>query len=144
MKISEFVSPADVTIDLRADSKAQLLRELAARAAAAAQLPVEDVIAAVLKREELGSTGIGKGIALPHARLKAVRQPHAAVARLRHPIAFEAIDGQNIDIAVLLLLPDPDQTGALAVVARRLKEPDTLPSMRKAKSAADLHAAIAG
>lgn len=144
MKIAEFVSPADVAIDLRADTKAQLLRRLAAGAAAAAQLPVEDVVAAVLKREELGSTGIGKGIALPHARMKAVTRPYAAVARLRHPIAFDAIDGQTIDIAVLLLLPDPDQTGVLAAVARRLKEPETLPRLRKAKSAAELHAAIAG
>lgn len=146
MKISEFVSPSDVAVDVRADSKQQLLRELSAKVAAAAGLSADEVTAAVLKREDLGSTGIGDGVAIPHTRLKAVKRPQAAVAKLRHPIAFDAIDGNDVDLVVLLLLPDAadsDQLVALAAVARKLKGRDTLPRMRGAKTAAELYTAIA-
>jgi len=145
MKISEFVSPSDVAMDVRVDSKQQLLRDMSARVAAAAGLKTEDVAAAVLKREELGSTGIGDGVAIPHTRLKTIKRPYAMVAKLRHPIAFDAIDGNDVDIVVLVLLPDAadaDQLVALAAVARRLKGRDTLPRMRGAKTAAELYAAI--
>ncbi len=146
MKISEFVSPSDVAVDVRADGKQQLLRDMSAKAAAAAGLIADEVAAAVLKREELGSTGIGDGVAIPHTRLKTVKRPHAAVAKLRHPIAFDAIDGNDVDLVVLLLLPDAadaDQLVALAAVARKLKGRETLPRMRAAKTAAELYTAIA-
>jgi PTS system nitrogen regulatory IIA component len=145
MKISDFVSPSDVAVDVRADTKQQLLRDLSAKVAAAAGLKAEDVASAIVKREELGSTGIGDGVAIPHTRLKTVKRPYAAVAKLRHPIPFDAIDGRDVDIVVLLLLPDAadaDQLVALAAVARRLKGQETLPRMRNAKTAADLHAAM--
>jgi len=145
MKISEFVSPSDVAVDVRADNKQQLLREMSARVAAAAGLKAEDVAAAIIKREELGSTGIGDGVAIPHTRLKTIRRPYAAVAKLRQPIAFDAIDGNDVDIVVLVVLPDAadaDQLVALAAVARRLKGRDTLPRMRGARTAAELYAAM--
>jgi len=145
MKISDFLAPADVVVDVRADTKAQLLRDLASRAATAAGLNVDEVVSAILKREDLGSTGIGDGVAIPHTRLKTVTRPLAAVAKLKHPLAFEAIDGRDVDVVVLLLLPsapDTDQLVALAAVARKLKSPDTLPRLRDAKTAADVFAAL--
>ncbi|MGO9358954.1 MAG: PTS sugar transporter subunit IIA [Xanthobacteraceae bacterium] len=145
MKISDFVSPAEVAVNVRADSKEQLLREMSARVAAAAGLNAGDVASAVLKREQLGSTGIGDGVAIPHTRLKTVTRPFADIVKLKHPIAFDAIDGRDVDIVVLLLLPDTvdaDQLVALAAVARRLKGRDTLPRMRGAKTAADMYAAM--
>jgi PTS system nitrogen regulatory IIA component len=145
MKISDFLSPAEVAVNVRADSKQQLLRDLSARVAAAAGLNAEEVATSILKREDLGSTGIGDGVAIPHTRLKAVKRPFAEIAKLRHPIAFDAIDGRDVDIVVLLVLPDTadaDQLVALAAVARRLKGHDTLPRMRAAKTVAEVYAAM--
>src|SRR5664280_1565303 len=97
MKIPDLLSPTDVVIDVRASGKRQLLQEFAARAAAGLGLPVDRVASCLLKREELGSTGIGKGVAIPHARLPELQRPYGILARLRPPIEFDAIDGQPVD-----------------------------------------------
>jgi nitrogen PTS system EIIA component len=145
MKISDFLSPADITVDGRAESKPQLLRDLSKRIATAAGLDGDLTATAILKREELGSTGIGGGVAIPHARLKTLTRPFAAVAKLKHPIAFDAIDGRDVDLVVLLLLPeapDCDPLAALAAVSRRLKGPDTLTRLRAAKTAQAAYEAL--
>jgi nitrogen PTS system EIIA component len=145
MKISDFLSPADIVVDVRADTKPKLLRDLCARAAKAAGLAVEDVTAAILKREGLGSTGIGEGIAIPHTRLKTMTRAQATIAKLKQPIAFDAIDGRDVDLVVLLLLPDAadtDQLAALAAIARKLKTSETTARIRRARSAADIFAAM--
>jgi nitrogen PTS system EIIA component len=122
MKISDLLSPRDVLIDVRAANKRQLLEELAAKAAISVGLGVEQVRPYLLKREELGSTGIGGGIAIPHARLPDLQRPYGLLAKLKQPMEFDAIDGQAVDLVFLLLLPataENGQLGALALVARR-------------------------
>ncbi len=146
MKISDLLSPADVTIDVRASNKAVLLQEFAARAAAGLGLPADRVASYLLKREELGSTGIGKGVAIPHARLPDLQRPHGLLARLKQPIEFDAIDGQAVDMLFVLLLPASAETealAALALVARTLRPPENLARLRAVKSASELYAAIA-
>ena len=98
MKISDLLSPTDVMIDVRATSKRALLQEYGAKAATNLGLPVDQVAPLLLKREDLGSTGIGKGVAIPHVRLPDVQEPYGLLARLRLPIEFDAIDGQAVDI----------------------------------------------
>ena len=71
-----------------------------------AGLAADEVVREIAKREELGSTGVGNGVALPHARLTSLKAPFALLARLRHPIDFDAIDGEPVDIVVLLLIPE--------------------------------------
>src|SRR5476651_2447649 len=75
------------------------------------------------KREELGSTGMGGGIALPHVRLASISKPFGFLARLRQSIDFGAIDGQRVDIVFLLMMPatSNDHLGALAAVARKMR-----------------------
>ena len=146
MKISDLLSPSDVMIDVRASTKPLLLRDLAAKAAAGLGLSVDDVARYLLKREALGSTGIGKGVAISHARLPDLRRPFGVFARLGQPIDFDAIDGQAVDIVFVLLLPavaEHDALAALALVARTLRPPETLARLRAAKTAADLHALVA-
>jgi nitrogen PTS system EIIA component len=146
MKISDLLSPADVTIDVRASSKALLLQEFATRAAAGLDLPVDGVASYLLKREELGSTGIGKGVAIPHARLPDLQRPHGLFARLKQPIEFDAIDGQAVDILFVLLLPasaENEALAALALVARTLRSPENLARLRAVKTASELYAAVA-
>jgi nitrogen PTS system EIIA component len=145
MKIPDFLSSTDVMIDVRTTNKHQLLQELARKASSTLELPADHVASELLKREQLGSTGVGGGVAIPHTRLPAVKQPLGVLARLKQPIDFDAIDGQAVDIVFLLLLPgaaDADQLGALALVARKLKAPGTLGRLRSAKTAADFYSVI--
>ena len=105
MNITDFLSPADVIVDLRAPDKARLLRDLSHRAGERLRLDGEVIARAVLGREDLGSTGTGGGVAVPHARIAEVKKPFGILACLRRPIAFDAIDGKPVDIVFLLLLP---------------------------------------
>jgi PTS system nitrogen regulatory IIA component len=146
MKISDLLSPSDVMIEVRASSKALLLRDLAANAAASLGLPVDHVAPYLLKREDLGSTGIGKGVAIPHARLSGLQRPFGLLAKLSQPIEFNAIDGQAVDIVFVLLLPaavEGEALGALALVARTLRPPETLARLRAAKTASNLYSLVA-
>jgi PTS system nitrogen regulatory IIA component len=135
MKISDFLSPTQVMVDVKASDKSRLLEQLSMRAAAEAGLPAEEVVREIAKREELGSTGVGNGVALPHARLPSLKAPIALLARLRHPIEFDAIDGEPVDIVVLLLIPetgDGAKGNALACVARALRDAEALRKIRAA------------
>jgi PTS system nitrogen regulatory IIA component len=146
MKIPDLLSPTDVVIDVRASSKRLLLQELAAKAAASLGLPADQVSSYLLKREALGSTGIGKGVAIPHARLPELQRPRGVLAKLKQGIEFDAIDGQAVDIVFVLLLPaasENEALGALALVARTLRSPETLARLRGAKNSSELYSAIA-
>lgn len=146
MKISDLLSPTDVLIDVRASQKAPLLQELAAKAAASLGLPADQVTSHLLRREELGSTGIGQGIAIPHARLSDLKRPYGLLAKLKQGIEFDAIDGQAVDVVFVLLLPvavENEALAALALVARTLRSPDTRARLRAAKNPAGLYAAMA-
>src|SRR5258708_19490050 len=145
MKISDLLTPTDVMIDVRTANKRLLLQEFAAKAAASLGLRDDQVAPSLLKREELGSTGIGRGVAIPHARLPNLQRPYGLLAKLRHPIEFESIDGQAVDIVFVLLLPAAVESGqleALALAARVLRPPENLIRLREAKNASELYAAI--
>jgi PTS system nitrogen regulatory IIA component len=145
MKISDFLSPADVALDVRESDKTRLLQQLSSQAAAKVGLSANEVCTQITKREELGSTGVGNGVALPHARLRGLSTPFGLFARLRHGIDFEAIDNQPVDIIFLLLLPDgagASQLNALASVSRALRDPETLQRIRSAADRDSLFQAI--
>ena len=146
MEIRDFLDPSYVMIDVRASDKARLLRELAGRAAAAIDLPADAVSSALLKREELGSTGTGGGVAIPHARLDGMSKPFGMLARLAKAIDFESIDSQPVDIVFLLLLPaksQGEQLNALACAARALRNPDVIGDLHRAVDNAGLYRAVA-
>jgi len=142
MKISDFLSASDVTTDVAASDKHELLAELAHQAGAALDLPPEPILAELLKREELGSTGMGGGVAIPHARFHQVKKPFGMLARLRKPIDFDAVDGNPVDTVFLLLLPDApagERLGALACIARKLRNPATIAVLRRARDSAEIY-----
>ncbi len=146
MKISDFLVPTQVMIDVKANDKDRLLEQLSMEAAAVAGLPADEVAREIAKREELGSTGVGNGVALPHARLTSLKTPFALLARLRHGIDFDAIDGEPVDIVVLLLIPesgDSAKGNALACVARALRDAETLRKVRSAPDREALYRVIA-
>jgi nitrogen PTS system EIIA component len=144
MDIKEFLLPTDTLVKARGTDKARLLQELATRAAAALSLDANLICTALLKREDLGSTGTGGGIAIPHARIAELKKPFGTLVRLKHAIDFDAIDGMPVDIVFLLLLPaqSGDPLQALASVARRLRDPESVRRLRSAADEADLYRAI--
>lgn len=147
MPIADFLAPADVFVDVRAATKGQLLKDLADRASASADLDPAEISREILARESLGSTGIGKGIALPHARLSHVTKPFGLFARLKRPIDFDAIDAHPVDLVFLLLLPlssAQDNPNALASVARKLRDSVCLDCLRQADDASTLFRELVG
>ena len=146
MKIRDVLSPTDISIDVRARDKTRLLRHLSAQAASELGLDADEVSNLIAEREELGSTGVGNGVALPHARLRGLKAPFGLLARLREGIDFAAIDDRPVDIVFLLLLPetaDRAQLNALACVARAMRDPETLKRVRTVKDREALFRAIA-
>jgi len=147
MKISDFLAQAETLLNIRASDKETLLEQLAQKAAGKVKLRDDEILSALLKRETLGSTGMGNGVAIPHARFPGIEKPFGMVARLKPPIDFDAIDGQPVDVVFLLLLPaasEGEQLGALACVARKLRASDDLVRLRRAKSALEFYAALTG
>jgi PTS system nitrogen regulatory IIA component len=142
MPITNFLSISDIRIDLPAIGKMRLLRQLSAYAAAELGLEGELVFSEVLKRELLDSTGLGGGIAVPHARFPDVERPFGMMVRLRKPIDFDAIDGRPVDLIFLLLLPtasNADHLSALAEISEKVRNPRIVQELRKAGSEAALY-----
>jgi nitrogen PTS system EIIA component len=121
MNISDFLSQADVKLDVRADDKIRLLRQLSTHAAAELGLNADEVSTEIVKREELGSTGVGNGVALPHAQLRGLKWPFGLFARLRHAIDH-AVEGE-IDLSDAAEEPD--------VSASKLSVPPLVTASRK-------------
>ncbi|MDV2988120.1 UNVERIFIED_CONTAM: PTS sugar transporter subunit IIA [Methylobacteriaceae bacterium AG10] len=145
MTVDDILSPADVVHGLRASGKTALLEDLARRAGRSLDLDADTILAALVRREGLGSTGVGDGLALPHARLETVRKPFGLLARLREPLDFDAVDERPVDLVFLLLLPTAEggnHLNALACVARKLRDPDTAAALRGARDAAGVYALV--
>jgi PTS system nitrogen regulatory IIA component len=136
--VTSFLSAENVVADYRAESKGQLLNELCIRAAKATGLDVETVSGEIMKREQLGCTGVGGGVAIPHARILTLKKP------FRKPLNYDAIDSEPVDIVFLLLIPanSGDQLNVLATIARKLRDRDALVRMRKAPERGSLYEAF--
>jgi nitrogen PTS system EIIA component len=142
MKLADYIKPENVILNLDVSSKTQALQAMSASASKLAAIPADTILSALLKREKLGSTGVGQGVALPHTRIAGTSRPVALVARLTQPIDFESIDGKPVDIVFLLLTPDEEPNKHLNVLAcfsRKLRSPGVLDQMRAAKDAASLY-----
>jgi nitrogen PTS system EIIA component len=127
VEIADILAPDSVIVDLRTcHSKRQVLKELAAHAAAVVGVDHQRLLEALMERERLGTTGIGHGIAIPHARMAEVKRLVGLFARLDQPVDFEALDDQPSDLIFLLLAPDSadaDSLKALARISRLLRDP---------------------
>lgn len=107
--IGELLSAERVFDNVQANDKRGLLRKMAHDAAAIVGLNEVEIENALVVREKLGSTGLGQGIAIPHARMAGLRNAYCALYRLMKPIDFDAIDDMPVDIAALLLIPQADE-----------------------------------
>lgn len=142
MNVSDFLKPTEVNIDIVATDKQELLAELANRAGKVLGIPPDRILTELLKREDLGSTGMGGGVAIPHARLAQVGKPFGMLVRLRRPIDFDAVDEEPVDLVFLLLLPETpvgEQLGTLACIARKLRDPAIAAALRGARDQAAIY-----
>jgi len=147
MKLADYIEPENVMLDLDVSSKAQALQAMSASTSELAAVPADTILNALLKREKLGSTGIGQGVAIPHTRIAGIDKPVAMVARLKQPIDFDSIDDSPVDIVFLLLTPDEEPNKHLNVLAcfsRKLRSPGILDQMRAATNAASLYSCLVG
>jgi len=132
---------------LRAADKPGLLREIARRAAAQLAIPVVEIAVALTAREALGSTGVGGGIAVPHAQLPRMAATACFLAHLERPVDFDAIDGKPVDLLFVLLGPPQARAEHLALLAagtRRLRERSVADALRAATTAAAARAILVG
>ena len=146
MEISDFLKPENTLVGLRVRDKAQLITDMARRAGAALQRDSHAIEAALTARERLGSTGLGRGFALPHARLPDLPGFYGVFGRLARPVDFQAIDEQPVDLVFLLLIPEQAGNGhvtALAAISRRMRDAAFAGRLRKAGSASEAYKILA-
>lgn len=137
MGLSGHLSAADVILDLDAATKEDALRLLSAEGAGRLGRPEREVLGALAARERLGSTALGRGVALPHARLAGDFPPLALLARLRRPVDFEARDEEPVDLVVLVLWPEASPEGflpALSEIVGALRDGQVLRRLRRART----------
>jgi nitrogen PTS system EIIA component len=133
--IADIVSPDGIILDLRScRSKRQVLKELSRQAAHLTGIDQQRLLDALLERERLGTTGIGHGIAMPHAKLDEINRVVGLFARLDQPVDFESLDDQPSDLIFLLLAPNSADTTslkALARISRLLRDPGMRERLRQ-------------
>lgn len=143
MALDDLLKQEAIIPALKANSKKQLLQELAARAEAVTGIPEREIFDVVLQRERLGSTGVGNGIAIPHGKLPKLEHIAGVFARLQSPVNFDALDDQPVDLAFLLLAPEgagADHLKALSRVARLLRDQELTRKLRASDSDSAIYA----
>jgi nitrogen PTS system EIIA component len=148
MRMSDFVVRDAIVPDLKATTKEGVIRELIESLREAAAFKggnTEDIIRAVLKRELLGSTGIGRGVAIPHTKHNSVDRLIGTVALSSKGIAFDSLDGEPVHVFVLLISPQDrpgDHLRALENVSRSLRDDSFVRSLRTAKTREEITALL--
>ena len=145
MDLSDLLAPGGIIPAFEATSKKQALLDLAARASEATQIDQRVIYDTLVQRERLGSTGLGRGIAVPHVKLNGLSGIVCLFARLVKPIDFESQDGEPVDLIFLLLAPDHaggDHLKALAKISRLVREPAALERLRSAPDLPSLKRAL--
>ncbi len=147
MQLSEFLDFDAIKTSLPGGNKRSLLQQLANLAGQRLALNSAAMLASLTEREQLGSTGFGQGVAIPHGKIEGLNRIYCLFARLAEPVDFKAIDGKPVDLVFLLLSP-PDAGAehlkALAAISRVTRHMPTLEKMRGARSRDALAAVLMG
>ena len=146
MNIADLLAPDAIIPGLKAQSKKQLLQELAARAHGLTRLSERRIFETLVERERLGTTGVGAGIAIPHGRMAEAKTITGIFARLESGIDYEAVDSQPVDLVFMLLAPEnagADHLKALARIARLLRDQDVAKKLRASRDAQAIYSVLA-
>ena len=147
MLLSEFLDFDAIKTALPAGNKRSALQQLAQLAAQRLGADAPAILASLTEREQLGSTGFGQGVAIPHGKVEGLTRIYGQFARLSEPVDYKAIDGRKVDLVFLLLSPPEagaDHLKALAAVSRVIRDGSTLEKMRGARSRDALAAVLLG
>ncbi|MEM7717781.1 MAG: PTS sugar transporter subunit IIA [Pseudomonadota bacterium] len=142
MELSSILQSSAVKTLSAVTSKKRLLHEIGEIASTAYELTPAQVCSALQERESLGPTGVGQGIALPHARLADLEKVHGIFVRVEKPLDFEAVDRQPVDLIFALLAPldaGVEHLKALAIVSRTMRDPTLCSKLRANSDEATLH-----
>ena len=145
MQIGDILDRGAIALRVSATDKRQILAHLAELAARNFGLEASTVLDALSEREQAGSTGIGHGVAVPHARIEGLDRIRGVFLRVEQPVAFESIDAQPADLIFALLAPPEAGTEhlrALARVSRMLRNADLREHLRQARTPDALHALL--
>jgi PTS system fructose-specific IIA component/PTS system nitrogen regulatory IIA component len=144
MKFSDFVSTQSICADLSSSDKVTVISELVeslVRAGDINEADRDDIVKAIMKREDLGSTGIGRGIAVPHTKHPSVAKLVGTVGVSSQGVDFESLDGEKVQLFFLLVSP-PDRPGdhlrALENISRQLRDETFCRFLKQSKSAEDI------
>jgi len=144
MKFADFVNVESIRAELTATSKDDVIREMTAALVESGHVAADDlesITTAIMKREELGSTGIGRGVAVPHTKHPSVDKLVATVAVSSEGIDFNSLDGEKVQLLFLLISP-PDRPGdhlrALENIARQLRDDMFCKFLKQSKTSADI------
>lgn len=138
MDIAQLLATDGVVLRSGASSKRQALHTVADTAARALGLNEDRVLESLLEREALGSTGLGSGVAVPHARVEGLERVVAVFVRLDTPVAYDAMDDRPVDLIFALFAPPSDgaeHLRALAAVSRALRSSEMRQQLRQARTA---------
>jgi nitrogen PTS system EIIA component len=142
MNLANLLPPEAVLPQLPAITKKQALKMLAVQAAELTGLPEKEIYSVLMAREQLGCTGMGNGVCIPHGRFDELKSLHAIFAKLDTPIEFGAADGRPVDLIFLLLTPasaNTDHLKALATISRLLRDKNLCESLRATDDVSKLH-----
>jgi nitrogen PTS system EIIA component len=145
MNLTDIIDQRAVLSHVKAQSKKALLQDLAQAMAKLVAVDQRVIFETLLTREKLGSTGLGQGIAIPHGRMPGLTRVYGLFARLPHPVAFDSVDGNPVDLVFVLLAPEhagADHLTALARISRLLRDSSTVAKLRGTETAEGLYAIL--
>lgn len=145
MELADLLGPEAVIANLRVKSKKQALQDLSAAAAKLCDAGAAAILEKLLQRERLGTTGVGQGVAIPHAKFDQVNRIFGVFARLESAIDFESIDEQPVDLIFMLIAPEAsgaEHLRTLARVSRMLRNKAFCDKLRGSRDAAALFALL--
>ncbi|GAB4381769.1 PTS sugar transporter subunit IIA [Albidovulum sp.] len=145
MDLSSLLKPAAVRVSGGSTSKKRLFHDLAEIARSVYGLDSTEIVDALQERESLGPTGVGHGVALPHARIDGIDHVVGVFLKLERPLDFDAIDRQPVDLVFALLAPKDsgvEHLKALALISRTLRDAGTCAKLRANNDPAALHAVL--
>lgn len=146
MNIGDLLSADSIVAGFKASSKKQAIQSLARKIAAHADVDDRLIFDKLLERERLGSTGVGKGVAIPHARIAGLSKITGMFAKLASPIDFDSVDERPVDLVFMLLAPEDagaDHLKALASVSRLLRDDVMCNKLRLTPDSSAIYAMLA-
>lgn len=145
MNIGDLLDRTAISLRVSASSKRQVLAVVAEIAARKLDLDAGDILDALVEREAAGSTGVGHGVAAPHARLEGLQRMRGVFVRLEQPVEFDAVDDKPVDLIFALFAPKDagaDHLRALARVSRLLRQAELREQLRQARTADAIYALL--